>query len=362
MASQTKDDKELLELLTKLYDLQETVGAKPKSSTEEKMDRAKSTATMGRGKKAKKAGSRFVDLKSNIVDRLKTIHSLLEEEDARTSGRVNLSVASGHNPKEIIQKQARIREEIRQASDDWEQLNGIYSSEARKRKSKFSKEDLDVQQTLVQRLFAELEKVRSLSTQGYTRGKNGNANGNGRDDMALTLNTQALNVENLESSGPSWASPNGPSGGGGGGGGVELTQQQHLQMEQIENRDQEFDKQLDEIGEGLQDLTEIAQMQNEEVRRQNLMLESVGNKIEGAQEHITNINSKMKETLNEVRGADKICVDIMCIVMMIGLGAVLYQLIKKNGSFWCGCGRDDDGWHEWKFWIGLDVFTNFLWF
>ena len=37
MPEPTKDDKELLELLTKLYDMQEAVGAKPKSSAEDKL-------------------------------------------------------------------------------------------------------------------------------------------------------------------------------------------------------------------------------------------------------------------------------------------------------------------------------------
>lgn len=335
MAS-TKDDKELLELLTKLYGLQESVGAKPASSAEDKRNRANNgnSAAMGRGKKAKKAGSRFLDLKSSIVDRLKTIHGLLEEEQQRATGRINVSVVSGNNPKEIIARQARIREEIRQAGDDWEELNGIYKGEARKRKSKFTPEELDVQQTLVQRLYAELEKVKELSSQGYVRNAGGlGGTGNGRDDMALKLNTQALNTIDMDTmgSGPAWSNPNGSGLGGGNRGEIELTQQQHLQLEQIDKRDQEFDKQLDEIGEGIQDLSEIALMQNEEVRRQNIMLENVGNKIDGAQEHITNINSKMKETLDQVRGADKICVDIMCIVMMVGLAAVLYQLIKKNG-------------------------------
>lgn len=112
------------------------------------------------------------------------------------------------------------------------------------------------------------------------------------------------------------------------GGGVELTQQQALRLEQIESRDQDFDKQLDEIGQGIDDLGEIAQMQQEEVKRQNEMLDNVGNKIEEVYDHIDNVNAKMKDTLNEVRAADKICVDIMCIVLMVGLGAVLYQLIK----------------------------------
>ena len=243
----------------------------------------------------------------------------------------------GNNPKEIIARQARIREEIRQAGDDWVELDNIYKNEARKRKSKFTMEELDVQQTLVQRLYAELEKVKELSKKNYTtRPDTANAKANGRDDLALSLNTQSLNVIGLGSGFDNGGLTQGDGflgggRGGGGGGEVELTHQQSLQMQQIESRDQEFDKQLEEIGEGIQDLSEIAQMQNEEVRRQNLMLENVGNKIDGANEHLSNINTKMKETLNEVRGADKICVDIMCIVMMVGLGAVLYQLIKTNG-------------------------------
>jgi SYP7 family syntaxin len=333
--NQTKDDKELLSLLTKLYTIQEQVGAKPKSTDLDKINRAASNATMGRGKKAQKAGSRFVNLKSSIVDRLKSIHGLLEEEQNRV--RSNFNVMDGNNPKEIIARQARIREEIRQAGDDWAELDNIYKNEARKRKSKFTMEELDVQQTLVQRLYAELEKVKELSKKNYTtRPDTANAKANGRDDLALSLNTQSLNVIGLGSGFDNGGLTQGDGflgggRGGGGGGEVELTHQQSLQMQQIESRDQEFDKQLEEIGEGIQDLSEIAQMQNEEVRRQNLMLENVGNKIDGANEHLSNINTKMKETLNEVRGADKICVDIMCIVMMVGLGAVLYQLIKTNG-------------------------------
>lgn len=324
-----KDDKELLELLTKLYGIQETIGAKPKSSLEDKRQRAENTASMGRGKKAKKTGGRFVDLKSSIIHRLKTIHTLLEEEQQRI--RMGVSVASGNNPKEVIAKQAQIREEIRQVEDEWQELDSIYKNEARKRKSKFTKEELDIQQTLVQRLYSELEKVKQLSSKNYVRG-NGAAT---RDNMAAGLNVQALNVMDVSDYGnpgaASWAGNGASSGNGGGGGGVELTHQQHLKLQQIDSRDQDFDRQLDEIGQGIQDLAEIAQMQNEEVRRQNLMLENVENKIDDAHDHITNINSKMKETLDEVRGADKVCVDIMCIVLMVGLGAVLYQLIRKNG-------------------------------
>jgi hypothetical protein len=188
-----------------------------------------------------------------------------------------------------------------------------------------------VQQTLVQRLYSEIQKVKELSSKNYATRANGTDE---RDQMAIEMNAKNLNVVDLSggmNGNGALTQGNGFLGGGGGSGEVELTHHQSLQMQQIESRDQDFDKQLEEIGEGLQDLAEIAQLQNEEVRRQNLMLDNVGNKLDGAQEHLTNINAKIKDTLDSVRGADKICVDIMCIVMMVGLGAVLYQLIKKNG-------------------------------
>ncbi len=92
----------------------------------------------------------------------------------------------GNNPKEAIKRQATIREEIRQADDEWNELDGLYKNEARKRKSKFTQEQLDVQQTLVQRLYAELEKVKELQKMGFA------ARGNNRDTIAANLNTQAL--------------------------------------------------------------------------------------------------------------------------------------------------------------------------
>merc|ERR1712038_2131198 len=218
-----------------------------------------------------------------------------------------------------------IREEIRQASDEWEELDGLYKNEARKRKSRFSAEQLDGQQTLGQRLYAELEKVKELNRQGFAKGN--------RDDIVANLNTQALTniaLDDPDDAAPGWAAAGGASTGGG----VEMTQQQALRLEQIENRDKEFDKQLDDIGQGINDLSEIAQMQQEEVKKQNIMLENVGKKIEDVYDHIDNVNAKMKDTLNEVRAADKICVDIMCVVLMVGLAAVLYQMIKSqtNGN------------------------------
>jgi len=94
-----------------------------------------------------------------------------------------------------------------------------------------------------------------------------------------------------------------------------MTGSQQVQIQQIRDRDAEFDQDLDELGEGIQDLHELALRQGEEVQRQNAMLTNTTNRIDNAYEHMENVNAKMKDTLNEVgRSSDKLCVDIMCIV------------------------------------------------
>ena len=105
-----------------------------------------------------------------------------------------------------------------------------------------------------------------------------------------------------------------------------MTSAQQQQLMQIEERDAEFDLQLDEIGEGIQDLAEIAQRQGEEVARQNVMLDNAHRKIDKVNERVTKVNGRMKETLEEVgRAGDKIMVDILCIVLAIGFAAVIYN-------------------------------------
>ncbi|EED86733.1 predicted protein [Thalassiosira pseudonana CCMP1335] len=311
MGVPSKQDEELTLLLTKLYDIQEQVGAKEKSSKEDKLSRAQQAGqvVMGKGKKGQKKGSRFLELKSNIVDRLKSVHSLIEEQ----------SNSKRNNPKEAIAAQAEIRELIRQASDEWSELNELYKKEARKKKSKFTSEELELQQALVMQLNVEIEKVKEAQLQGYA-----NRSGNGMDEgVRLNLGAlAALDAVDISSGGEgnSKAWQSGPSG-------TALTGSQQVQLQQIRDRDAEFDQDLDQIGEGIQDLHELAQRQGEEVQRQNVMLNQVGNKIDNAHEHMVNVNAKMKDTLNEVgRSSDKLCVDIMCILLAVGFGAVFYKM------------------------------------
>ena len=179
----SKEDDEITGLLAKLYTIQEDIGAKPKTTDEEKLAKATNVAKMGSGKKAEKKGSQFLELKSSIVDRLKNAHQLLKDcKDLESSG------YGGDNAKDIIKMQAEVREQIRQATDEWKQLEKLYKKEARKKKSKFSPEELEVQSELVKRLYAKIEEVKDIQTRGYSKAGN-------RDAAAAALNTKALSCK-----------------------------------------------------------------------------------------------------------------------------------------------------------------------
>jgi hypothetical protein len=160
----SKVDDELTELLTKLYTMQEDVGAKPKTSEEEKKSKAENVATMGTGRKAQAKGSRFLELRSSIIQRVKNIHSKLSEvKELESAG------YGGDNPTQLIKLQAETREEIRQATDEWKELDAIYKKEARKKRSKFTPEELETQAQLVQQLYQQIERIREAQLAGFAR-------------------------------------------------------------------------------------------------------------------------------------------------------------------------------------------------
>lgn len=61
------------------------------------------------------------------------------------------------------------------------------------------------------------------------------------------------------------------------------------------------------IGKGVDELHELAKMANEEVRLQSRMLDVLEAKIDDVHDHVTNVNVKLKTTLEEARKSDKIC-------------------------------------------------------
>lgn len=299
-------DAEVDTLLGKLYEIQEAVGG----------DLEKNKPGESAGKKKGGKGDRFEDVKSDMVGRLTTIRELM-------TAAANADSQTASNPKDIISQQSEIRENIRQLSSNWRELDGIYRAEARKKRSKFSPEELDRQKTIVSQLQEEIVKVKEIQRSGYARNNNAPIGAGGstaivsmEDSALFTGGAVTLGAGDVEVS----VNNN-----------VEMTASQQEKIQMIKTRDQEFDKQIEEIGRGILDLQDYAVSQNEEVKRQNVMLDSLSNKIDGVHDHVYNVNTKMKDTLDKVgRKGDKFCVDLICLVMTIGFCAVIYSIYQKN--------------------------------
>jgi len=60
------------------------------------------------------------------------------------------------------------------------------------------------------------------------------------------------------------------------------------------------DEQIVEIGKGVDELKEIANVARDEVKLQNTMLDSLQIRVDDVHEHVLNINANMKNVLNEV--------------------------------------------------------------
>ncbi|GMH84967.1 hypothetical protein TrVE_jg5105 [Triparma verrucosa] len=292
----SKIDGEIETLLSTLYTLQSSTGADTTAPTKPKPTSGKKT-------------DRFLEIKTGMIQRLTSIQSMMMESRER-EGELD--------PKDVIRGQSQIREEIRMLTEEWRELDSLYRIESRKKRSKFTQAELQSQQHTVLQLNDEIKKVKDLQRSGYGKVEGG---GGGRGVVGMEESEMFVKGGGDGFSSESTVTRTG----------VEMTSQQSSQIQALRDRDQKFDLEISEIGKGILDLQDYALEQNEEVKRQNLMLDSLSAKIDNVHEHVENVNGKMKSTLEKVgRKGDKLCVDIICLVLSIGFAAVIYSIYKET--------------------------------
>lgn len=286
-------DGELDALMGKLGKIQGKVGGGRNASTAS----AEAEARGGRG------ADRFLDLKEAMLA------SLTEVRGWSSSGAADPTA----NPKEQIALDSKIKRALRGLNEDWHDLDGLVQAELRKRKSKFDGDELGAREEAVLRLLREIDDVKASHRAGYDGSRGGGfAVDRGlvaKDDCELFARPGSANApprpEERE----------------------EITGDQRQRLQKLKERDRGFDDQIGAIGTGVDALSALADAQNEEVKKQNVMLEDLALRMDTVHEHISNVNSKMKSTLDEVgRSSDKLCVDVMCLLFLIGLIVIMYQL------------------------------------
>lgn len=215
-------------------------------------------------------------------------------------------------------QQAAIRENVRLLNEEFRKLESIYKSESRRRRKNYSREEADNRRIMFEQLGREIEEVKYEQRKAYAKnyerrnvvamedsvifgGGNGEMSvGRGGDDEFVT-STDFFKKDDLTSE-----------------------QNQHLLA--MEQRDVEFDRTIYTIGQGVEDLHMLAVSQNEEVKLQNIMLEDMTDRLNSVRTKMDTVNSRLKTVLKEVsRPSDKLCVDVVCIVLTFGLAYLFYR-------------------------------------
>lgn len=143
-------DLELLGLINKLNRIQKEIGGGKKNDSY-----------------ASRRGvvlDRFIDLRHTIADRLDVIKTSIEEVK-------KLEKVPGSDPKLLIGAQSKVRNELAQVNDEWRELDTIYRLEAKKRRSKFSPEELQERQEMLVSLQQQIMEIKDMQRAGYIKGQ-----------------------------------------------------------------------------------------------------------------------------------------------------------------------------------------------
>ncbi len=110
-----------------------------------------------------------------------------------------------------------------------------------------------------------------------------------------------------------------------------MTGEQVQKLEQINKVAQEQDTILDEMSKGLDELKDLAEKMNDELVLQDKMVADLDKKTDKTQDKMDKVNDRMKDALAKINDkSSNFCVYIICLVLMLGLASVGYNMAMKN--------------------------------
>lgn len=267
--------------------------------------------------RSKKGGDNFMDIKIKFIDNYKKIKALTDERNQLTK--------SGTNPNRVVILNQSIRETLKTIADDFKEMKRLFQNEIHKRKTKFSDEDLSLRREILEDLGLKLEELKAMTSTGGR----GAAGFIPSSKFTTSFNTFTVDGDDDDS----------PFGGPTGAASTsmsrpiketELSAVERQGLAQIERNKQEEEKMLDIIGDLGSDLKEIALGLNEEVTKQGYIIDNVGKKMDDVNDKLEQTNKNLKKIRKEAtRPADKFCMDITCLILLLGVLTVIYNMVKK---------------------------------
>jgi chromosome segregation ATPase len=242
----------------------------------------------------------FERLRFQINDELKTVETLLNDRDKILNSTV---------PKEIFDRkkiESKLEEKLDQVEDMMKKLN----IELKAQKNKTGKYGD----------FTQKEKYVTLMEQKYQLFRS-KLDGMDIDEKQIEENKDS--IEQLEEI---LANEEGKTAQEE----RELYEEEKAKMQEWEEEKKRQDQDLEEIGGVVNELIEQSKLASENIDRTNKKVKQVTKKTVQTTKKVNQQNKKLKDLIKKLRSGDKICIDIVLILIGLGLVAVLYNIIKSQ--------------------------------
>ena len=242
----------------------------------------------------------FERLRFQINDELKTVETLLNDRDKILNSTV---------PKEIFDRkkiESKLEEKLDQVEDMMKKLN----IELKAQKNKTGKYGD----------FTQKEKYVTLMEQKYQLFRS-KLDGMDIDEKQIEENKDS--IEQLEEI---LANEEGKTAQEE----RELYEEEKAKMQEWEEEKARQNQDLDEIGDVVDQLREQSKLASENIDRTNKKVKQVTKKTVQATKKVNQQNKKLKDLVKKLRSGDKLCIDIVLILIVLGLIAVLYNIIKSQ--------------------------------
>ena len=110
----------------------------------------------------------------------------------------------------------------------------------------------------------------------------------------------------------------------------EIYEEEQNKINEWNEKIEQQNEDLNDILIGIRNIKKEAEIANEKINTIGAHVNGLTTKVDVTSKKVKTQNERLKDLLNKIRKSDKICCDIILILILIGLIMVLYRIIKKK--------------------------------
>ena len=87
---------------------------------------------------------------------------------------------------------------------------------------------------------------------------------------------------------------------------------------------------LDQISKGLRTLKDLGHAMSDELKKQDPLMDNIDTKTSDATNELRTANTKLKALLMEMRQPHKLCLDLILVSVLLGIGSYIFTMVKPQ--------------------------------